>query len=388
MLADLELRGRKRHVAMQASKNGYFYILDAATGELLSAEPFIPNVNWALGVDLASGRPNFNPAARYDQTGKGFLVIPGPLGAHSWYPISYNPGTGLVYIPAVYDNFPMVASREDDNPMGQKLSISMSKGFAMYHEPGNKRINEGFLLAWDPVGHREVWRVSFGSSRGGGTLTTAGGLVFQGNSERQEFVAYRADDGRRLWSMPAQTGIVAGPATYELDGEQFIAVVAGSRTEGNYYGPNYSRLLVFKLGGSAQLPPAVAAPEMVLNPPPAFGSAEVLAHGQEIYDRFCGTCHGTEGQSRGLFPDLRYSAALGSRDVFNSIVIGGVLAENGMVSFKKALSVDDAEAVRAYMVERAHYAVKNGPGGFAAFADDPRTSKTPAAPKPAADAPH
>jgi hypothetical protein len=89
-----------------------------------------------------------------------------------------------------------------------------------------------------------------------------------------------------------------------------------------------------------------------------------------------------------LFPDLRYSAALGSRDVFNSIVIGGVLAENGMVSFKKALSVDDVEAVRAYMVERAHYAVKNGPGGFAAFADDPRTSKEPAPPKPSTDAPH
>jgi mono/diheme cytochrome c family protein len=273
--------------------------------------------------------------------------------------------------------------------MGQKLSISMSKGFAMYREPGNKRINEGFLLAWDPVAHKEVWRVPFGSSRGGGTLTTAGGLVFQGNSDKEEFVAYRASDGERLWSLPAQTGIVAGPVTYELDGVQYVAVVAGSRLQGNYYAPNNSRLLVFKLGGTAHLPPPIAPPEMVLNPPAAFGSAETLRHGEEIYNRFCGTCHGTDGQSRGLFPDLRYSAALGSRDVFNSIVIDGVLTENGMVSFKKALSLDDVEAVRAYMVDRAHYAVKNGPGGFAAFAEEQQRASGPAAPlKPAADAPH
>jgi PQQ-dependent dehydrogenase (methanol/ethanol family) len=388
MLADLTLSGQKRHVAMQASKNGYFYVLDAATGKLLSAQPFIPNVNWSFGIDLATGRPNFNPAARYDQTDKGFLVVPGPLGAHSWHPISYNPGTGLVYIPAVYENYPMVAARDDDNPMGQKLSISMSKGFAMFREPGNQRINQGFLLAWDPVRQKEVWRVPFGSSRGGGTLTTAGGLVFEGNSQQEEFVAYRADTGERLWSMPAQTGVVAGPATYQIDGEQYVAVVAGSRMLGNYYGPNNSRLLVFKLGGSARLPPSVAAPEMVLNPPPAFGSPEVVKRGEARYDRFCGTCHGTEGQSRGLFPDLRYSAALGSREVFHSIVIDGALTDNGMVSFKKALPDDDVEAVRAYMVERAQYAVKNGPGGFAVFAEGAKPSATPASSKPPAQAPH
>ena len=366
VLADLTLGGRLRHVAMQASKNGFFYVLDAGTGELLSATGFVPGINWASGVDLKSGRPNFNPQARYDATGKGFILIPSPFGAHSWHPMSFNPQTGLVYIPAMRVSYGMVATREDDNPMGQKLSISLSKGFALLARPGAQRINENYLLAWDPVKAKEVWRVSFGEARGGGTLTTAGGLVFQGNAQKLEFAAYRADTGEALWHMGVNTGIVAGPSTFEVDGTQYVAVVAGAGLPGNYYAPNYSRVLVFKLGGQAQLPAPVEPPKLILNPPPAFGSAKVLTLGEDKYNRFCGTCHGTDGQSRGLFPDLRYSAALGSRDVFNTIVLDGALSSNGMVSFRKALQPDEAEAVRAYLVGRAHYAQVHGPGGFGA----------------------
>jgi quinohemoprotein ethanol dehydrogenase len=358
-LADLTIDGRKRHVAMQASKNGYFYVLDASTGKLISARGFVPNINWSFGIDLATGRPRINPAARYDRTGKGFLVVPTVFGAHSWQPMSYNPATGLVYIPAVYANFPMVATRQDDNPMGQKLSISFAKGFAMYQKPGNRRIDEGFLIAWDPVKQKEAWQVPLGSGHGGGTLTTAGGLVFQGNSQHDEFVAYRADHGSRLWGMGVGTGIVAGPATFEVDGTQYVAVVAGSRMQGDFYAPNHSRLLAFKLGGTAHLPPAPPAPEMVLAPPHEFGTAAVVTHGGEVYDRFCGTCHGTDGQSRGLFPDLRYSATLASPVAFDAVVLEGALTANGMVSFRKALTVQDADAVRAYIVSRAHYAVKS-----------------------------
>jgi quinohemoprotein ethanol dehydrogenase len=369
-IADLVIKGKKRHVAMQASKNGFFYVLDAKTGELLSAEPFVKGVNWAFNIDLKTGVPDFNPAARYDKTGneKGFIVVPTPGGAHSWHPMSYNPETGLVYIPAMNGTYPMVAAREDDNPMGQKLSISMRKGFAMYDQPGAaKRFNEGYLIAWDPVNQKEVWRVSFDGSRGGGTLTTAGGLVFQGNSKNQEFAAYRADNGQKLWSMPAQTGIVAGASTFEVDGEQYVAVAAGSRIGGNYYSSNYSRLLVFKLGGTAKLPPTVEPPAQVLNPPPQFGTPEVMSHGADTYNRFCGTCHGTDGQSRGLFPDLRYSGALNSAEVFHSIVIDGALSANGMVSFKTALTEADVNSIRAYVVSRSHDAIKNGPGGMAAM---------------------
>jgi quinohemoprotein ethanol dehydrogenase len=363
MLADLAIDGRKRHVAMQASKNGYFYVLDAATGRLISAQAFVPGINWSFGVDLATGRPRFNPAARYDKTGKGFLVVPTVFGAHSWQPMSYNPATGLVYIPAVYANYPMVATRQDDNPMGQKLSISFAKGFEMFRQPGNRRIDEGFLLAWDPVKQKAAWRVPLGSQHGGGTLATGGGLVFQGNSAHDEFVAYRADNGARLWGSPAQTGIVAGPVTYEVDGVQYVAVVAGSRMQGNFYAPNHSRLLVFNLGATAHLPPAAPTPQRVLDPPPEFGSQANLGHGAALYDRFCGTCHGPEGSSRGLFPDLRYSATLASPAAFDAIVLGGALAANGMVSFKQALTPTDANAVRAYVVSRAHYALRHTPDG-------------------------
>jgi quinohemoprotein ethanol dehydrogenase len=366
-IADLPIDGQSRHVAMQASKNGFFYVVDATNGKLLSAQPFVQGVNWASSIDLKTGRPNFNPEARYDRTGRGFIVIPTPGGAHSWHPMSFDPQTGLVYIPAMNGTYPMVATREDDNPMGQKLSISMTRGFAMYDQPGAKHFNEGYLLAWDPVKQQEVWRVSFGASRGGGTLATAGGLVFQGNSRNQEFAAYRADTGERLWNMPVHTGIVAGPATFEVDGEQYVAVTAGARLGGNYYAPNYSRILVFKLGGTAQLPPAVAPPAQVLNPPPQFGTAGLISLGAERYNRFCGTCHGTDGQSRGLFPDLRYSAALKSAEVFDSIVLDGALTSNGMVSFRKALQPDEVDAIRAYMVSRAHDAQENGPGGIEAM---------------------
>ena len=361
-LADLEINGEKRHVAMQASKNGHFYIVEAKTGRLLSANAFVPNINWVKHIDRATGVAAVNPEAMYTET-KGFFVIPGPSGAHSWHPMSYNPITGLVYIPTMYGNYPLIASRDDDNPMGQKLAISMRKGLAMYDEHGAKRINNGYLLAWDPLQGKEAWRVSFETGRGGGTMTTAGNLVFQGNSWFEEFVAYRANTGEKLWSMPAQAGVVAGPVTYEVDGEQYVAVTVGSRagTGGNYYSPNGSRILAFKLGGTDRLPAAAPPVPQVLNPPPRFGTPEMLVKGADAYNRFCGTCHGTEGESRGMFPDLRYSAALNSAEVFNSIVVDGALTANGMVSFERALTQEQVDSIRAYVVSLAIEAQRSPP---------------------------
>lgn len=373
-VADLTIDGKERHVIMQAPKNGYFYVLDAATGELISAKPFVP-LNWSTGIDMKTGRPIMNPAARYDVTGKGFIAVPHYGGAHSWHPMSYSPQTGLVYIPTMEVSYPFVLAHEDDNPMGQKLSISFAGSAAMLRDPKALRVNKAYLLAWDPVNQTEVWRVSLDGGRSGGTLATAGGLVFSGNSQKNEFVAYRADNGERLWSHSAQTGVLAGPVTYEIDGEQYVAVVAGWRQTGNYWAPNYSRLLVYKLGGTATLPDPVPVPEPVLNPPPAFGTPEVIAHGEEVYGRFCSTCHGNDGLSRGMFPDLRYAAAINSAEAFKAIVLNGALTQNGMVSFASALKPEDAEAIRAYIVARAIEA-KNAPpraAGAPAPASPPRT---------------
>jgi alcohol dehydrogenase (cytochrome c)/quinohemoprotein ethanol dehydrogenase len=355
-LADLAIDGRKRHVIMQASKNGFFYVVDTADGTLVSAKPFVDGINWARGIDQKTGVPDINPAARYDRTGKGFIVVPSLEGAHSWHPMSYSPRTGLVYIPAVRSTFPLVATHEENAAMGQQVSVDFAKGFELYKRPGAIQFSDGYLLAWDPVSQNVAWRVKFEGGRAGGTLVTAGGLVFQGNTKNEEFVAYRADTGERLWSAPAQTGIVAGASTFEVDGEQYVAVVAGSRSFGSaadYYAPNYSRLLVFKLGGTAQLPHKVAVTPMTLHPPAALGTRETIKHGEEIYNRFCSTCHGSNGQSRGTFPDLKYSSALESADALRRIVLDGVLSPNGMASFARAVSAEDVEAVRAFVVDRA-----------------------------------
>jgi quinohemoprotein ethanol dehydrogenase len=374
-VADLKIDGKERHVIMQAPKNGYFYVLDAASGELISAKPIVP-LNWSTGIDMKTGRPIMVPAARYDVTGKGFIAVPYFGGAHNWQPMSYSPLTGLVYIPTTEISYPFVVAKQDDNPMGQKLSISFAGSAKMLEDPKALRVNKGFLLAWDPVNQKEAWRVEHGTGRSGGTLATAGGLVFAGNTEKEEFAAYRAENGERLWGSPAQTGVLAGPSTFELDGEQYVAVVAGNRLTGNYWAPNYSRILVYKLGGTAKLPDAPVVPDPVLDPPPAFGTAQTIAHGEELYGRFCGTCHGNEAFSRGMFPDLRYAAAIDSAEAFKAIVIDGALTQNGMVSFAKALpQPDDAEAVRAFLVSKAieaKHAPPPGPGGPRPPAPAPR----------------
>ncbi len=349
--AELTLDGQQRHVVMQAPKNGFFYVLDAATGKLLSAKAYVPGVNWASGVDMKTGRPIINPEARYDLTGKGALVSPFFGGAHNWQPLSFSPKTGLVYIPAVQSSYAFVADKQDDNPMGQKLSISFAGNAAFMRKLKTPPVNEGFLLAWDPVQQKEVWRAPHGTGRSGGTLATAGGLVFAGNSNN-EFAAYRADTGVKLWGFDTQTGTMAGPISYAVDGEQYLAVVAGFRQTGNYYAPNYSRLLVFKRGATAALPVATPFQAPALNPPAQFGTAAMIMQGEASYGRLCGTCHGTDGLSRGMFPDLRYSGALHSAAAFKAIVLDGALKDNGMVSFAQALSEGDAESLRAYLVDR------------------------------------
>ena len=357
--ADLDINGQKRHVVMQAPKNGFFYVLDAKSGELLSADPFVADVNWAKGVDLKTGRPILNPQANYSKTGKGAFVSPFYGGAHLWQPMAFSPKTGFMYIPTVHNSYAFVAAREDDNPMGQKLSISFKGNVEMNKRPDALKFNDGYLQAWDPVKKKEIWRAPVAGlgGRSGGALATDGGLVFAGNTNN-EFAAYKADSGEKVWSTDTQTGALAGPMTYEVDGEQYVAVVAGWRQTGSYYAPNYSRVLVYKLGGAAKLPEVTPFPDPVLNPPAAFGTPEQLAQGEATYGRFCSTCHGRDGQSGAMFPDLRHAGAIQSADAFKAVVIDGALTQNGMVSFAKAIKPEDAEAVRAWVVSKAHEAMK------------------------------
>jgi mono/diheme cytochrome c family protein len=190
---------------------------------------------------------------------------------------------------------------------------------------------------------------------GGGTLSTAGGLVFQGTNVGR-FVAYDAQGGKELWSIEAQTGVVAAPASFELDGEQYIAEEVGYGLA-PYGASNQSRLLVFKLGGNAALPPAPPpAPKPVLNPPPSTASAQTIEMGHQQFTSHCAMCHEPFAANRSVFPDLRYSPALNSAEAFNAIVLEGALQTAGMASFKGKMSTEEVQSVRAYMIERANQA--------------------------------
>lgn len=354
MLADLPIDGRPRRVLMQASKNGFFYVLDARTGTLLSARNFV-TTSWASGIDMKTGRPVLNPEARYDETGKAVVVQPGGQGAHAWHPMSFNPETGLVYFSAVETSFAVKgAATFKPEPMAAKTGLQ-------FPVPADEikstlpREARSQLIAWDPVKQREVWRTGVLGTIGGGTLSTAGGLVFQGTNKGR-FVAYRATDGKELWSMEAQTGVVAAPASFEVDGEQYIAQEVGYGLA-PYGTSNQSRLLVFRLGGQAVLPPAPPpAPLRVLNPPPSTASKETIERGRLQFAGHCAMCHEPPAANRSVFPDLRYSPMLNSAEAFNAVVLDGALQAAGMASFKERMTPEEAQSVRAYMIERANQA--------------------------------
>ena len=364
VVADLTLDGAERRVVMQAPKNGFFYVLDAATGELISAEPFAA-VNWASGVDLQTGRPIENPAARYDVTGQPVAVQPSSAGAHNWHPMAFSPDTGLVYLSAS-DNALVYAPDRNFNPnlLVSNLGIDLSAGATLGPGALADLPRGAYTLAWDPIAKRAAWRIDGPSA---GMLATAGGLIFRGAGNR--LVASSAADGRELWSsQDVHTGIVAGPISFELDGVQHVAVVAG-RATGNYYAPDYSRLLVFRRGANVALPPEEPFTPPPLNPPPSVASADEIARGRDLYEANCALCHDVPGNAgglfrRGLFPDLAFSPALASREAFAAVVLDGARAANGMAAYAGVLDADEADAIRAHIVDRANavLAARGGAG--------------------------
>ena len=366
MLADLEIGGKVRKVLMQAPKNGFFYVIDRTTGEFISARNFVP-VNWATGVDPKTGRPIENPEARYDRTGKPFVATPGAGGAHNWHPMAWNAKEKLVYIPANIAGFPYFPEA-GWKPKAMGFNIGIDQGAASM--PADKAVRAGAaaattgaLIAWDPVSQQERWRVSYPGPWNGGVLSTGGGLVFQGTAAGS-FNAYSASDGKQLWSFPAQTGVVAAPATFRIGQDQYVAVLAGwggiwalaPGVLAQKSGParNISRLLVFKLGGKAQLPPPPPLNAIPLDPPPLRASAQVVAQGGYLYGRYCGVCHGDAAVGGGVLPDLRRSAVLGEAAGWQAIVHDGALKDNGMVSFAKVMKPEEIESIRHYVIKRAN----------------------------------
>jgi alcohol dehydrogenase (cytochrome c)/quinohemoprotein ethanol dehydrogenase len=354
MVANLKIDAADHRVVMQASKNGFFYVLDAAKGTLLRADAFT-EMNWATGVDKKTGRPIENKAARY-QDGKPFNGLPGPQGGHTWHPMSYSPDTGLVYIPAQEAYFPWVEDpKYTHRKVGYNLGIDFgAPGWFYQKNPKEKNAFQSYVKAWDPVAGKEAWRGEVSQGPAGGTLATAGGLVFQSGGTSQEFRAYDAKTGEKLWHLDAQTGLVAGAISYELDGRQYVAVSVGGNMPGGYFAPNYSRLLVLSLGGKAVFPPLKDYTPPPLAPPANTAAPEVVAAGAAVYGKYCAACHGVNGQTRGAtFPDLTRTPLLHTQEGFNQVVLQGARAAKGMVSFATELKAEDSAAVLAYLVDRA-----------------------------------
>jgi len=368
MLADLEIEGVERRVVMQAPKNGFFYVLDAATGELISAEPYTP-ANWATHVDLETGRPVEAPEARFDKTGQPAIVLPGPLGGHNWYPMAFSQNTNLVYIPVTENFMGYVADNEFTvDPEGWNTGVDFGRGFQLVMSQPEPPVNASLLKAWDPIAQEEVWRVQHDIGTGNaGVLATAGGLVFQGNRSG-EFVAYDDATGERRWSTLVQAGVMAAPASFTVDGEQHIALLVGAPalpTEGlgaststTSASSNNSRLLLYRLGGEAQLPSMDAltsadSDEFVL--PQISATNELISQGETAYNQNCAVCHGPSVVSTRpeTYPDLRLSRRLVSDDTWNAVVLEGELQDSGMVSFAEILGAGDAEAIRAYVITQA-----------------------------------
>jgi quinohemoprotein ethanol dehydrogenase len=373
-VVNLTWEGKERRVILQPCKNGFFYVLDASSGQLLLAEPFT-EVNWADGVDMKTGRPRVKPEARYPE-GKPFNLAPGVQGAHGWHSNAYSPQTGLLYVPTQDAWFPMINDpKYKPSDVGYNLGIDFGAQFTFYRDnPKAKRGFVGYLQAIDPVTGKQVWKGEPNEGPTGGALATASDLVFQGGGSGQEFRAYDARNGEKLWSTKVQTGILAAPISFELDGQQYIALSVGGNTLGGYYAPNYSRMLVFGLGGKTELPPIKEYIPRPLDPPPATASAAVVKTGNEKYTQYCAACHGENGQTRGAnFPDLTRTPLLHTQEGFDAIVLGGGLSEKGMASFDSVLDPADTQALRAFIVARAN---------------EMKTMPQPGPPPPAAEQPH
>lgn len=351
ILADIKIAGKQRKVILHAPKNGFFFVLDRTNGKFISAKNFVP-VNWASGYDK-NGKP-MNIAAARDGS-KPQDVVPGPYGAHNWHPMSFNPQTGLVYLPA--QNVPVNLMDDKKWEFNQAGPGKPQSGtgwntakFFNAEPPKSKPF--GRLLAWDPVAQKAAWSVEHVSPWNGGTLTTAGNVVFQGTADGR-FVAYHAATGEKLWEAPTGTGVVAAPSTYMVDGKQYVSVAVGW---GGVYGlaaraterQGPGTVYTFAVGGKAKMPEFVAQRTGQLLQGVKYDPAKVEA-GTMLYVANCVFCHGVPGVDRGgNIPNLGYMDASYIENL-PSFVFKGPAMARGMPDFTGKLSGDDVESIKAFI---------------------------------------
>lgn len=365
-MTEMDIEGEQRKVIMQAPKNGFFYVLDRVTGELLSAKPFVYQ-NWTTGEIDENGRPIEKEGARYGD-GRMHFIAPCAVGGHNWHPQSYSRKTGLVYLPTAHVSGPYSLMQDqtvnDPKAVGGNAVVNMSAPNRLYIPPVidpnvpmiGSGLERGRLKAWDPINQKEVWGVDQAYMYNSGVLSTAGGLVFHADAEGK-FMARNDETGELLWEFDVRGGVIAPPITYSVDGEQYVTIPVGwggtmgqigKKTDRIYPGHFYT----FKIGGTAKAPekPAVAPKKITLlatDAPP-----ENIGNGATLFFSYCALCHNNVGGGGGNVPDLARS----SDGIFNSyhdILLEGMLASQGMPNFSEWLTEEEVGDIKSYILYTA-----------------------------------
>jgi quinohemoprotein ethanol dehydrogenase len=375
MLATLKLNGVDRDVLMQASKNGFFYILDRASGQVLAADKFV-DANWASHVDLKTGRPAENPDSDYTK-GKPVIVFPSGVGGHNFNPMSLSARTGLVYIPTAHSGEALLAAPRTPH-LQERMSTGVQIAFATqllappetlppalrpvtapsYLKTVPSLDMHAALKAWDPIAHQVVWEHKYASFMDhGGVLSTAGGVAIQGSIDGKLRV-FNDETGAVIKEIDTGSPLIAAPMTYSLNGVQYVAVLAGSGGGGwNLWMPgnvaatrgNDNRILAFRLDGAATpMPPELGPVPPIPLPPAQAGTSADIAAGGALFGRNCAGCHGNA--DRAAVPDLRRSGFIHDPAAFQSIVRGGLLEKAGMPSWDDLLTASEVEQIRANLI--------------------------------------
>ncbi len=360
VLADLEIDGAERKVLMHAPKNGFFYVLDRQSGELISAEK-LGKVTWAERVDLATGRPVEVPGARYEN-GEA-LIWPGPNGVHNWHPMAFSPDTGLVYIPT--REMAGWYNDEGRDPKRWQMTVEDPMGLRGYFDDVPKNAGHSALVAWNPRVQSRAWQVRTPGLANGGVIVTRGGLVFQGRADGR-FVALDAQTGAELWETHMGVGTQSPPMSFSVDGRQHVAVLAGwggsqmlmgsMSAQHGWVGRKYPRrLLVYALDEQAVLPvsPPPSWPQPI-DDPDFVVDPKLAEQGKKLYGRTCVICHGTGVVAGGYAPDLRASALPLSEQAFAAVVRDGALVSRGMPEYAE-FSAQELAALRHYIRQQARH---------------------------------
>jgi quinohemoprotein ethanol dehydrogenase len=381
ILTRMKVAGEDRPVVLHAPKNGFLYVLDRRDGKLLSAKPIVRQ-NWTKGIDLKTGKPIPNPEGADWATGPK-IIFPGTPGARNWHPASYDPVSGTYFAP-VQDMGNLILMPPGDPPFQHNgintaatlfFTADLKPSLAMLPQPLVAQIKalpsyqevlknpaSSELRAIDPLTGATKWRASMGGWQDrGGVLSTATGLVFQGDLAGQLRV-FDAKNGKLLKTIETGTSILAAPMTYKVGGVQYVAVMAAWGGGGYPYVPRYSaaysrgnrgRILVFKLdGGAVPLPDLLPEPQVAPPPPPQFAGVtpDVLARGQGLfYSVGCALCH--SNQHRSITPDLRRMSPE-THGAFDDIVLRGQRVPLGMPRWDDLLKAEDSKAIHAWLIDQ------------------------------------